>query len=53
MRSLAWISMLLRRALRRTHEPRLWPSVFVNIDTGEVSYELGVFNQKLGRVCAR
>lgn len=46
--------------IRRAHEPRLWPIALVDVTTqggrvrlGEVHYELGEFNPKLGRVCVR
>ncbi len=49
--SLRTITLALH--LRRQHTPRLWPIKLVDFDTREVRYELGEFNPKLGRVCAR
>ena len=54
MAFLCWLWCVTRR--RRDHVPRLWPmalGVLADDGTYEVHYELGEFNTKVGRVCAR
>lgn len=39
--------------MSKHHVPRLWPVRFVDVDTREVSYELGQWNPTLRRVVTR